>query len=108
MTLTLNGWTDSKGNVATQLQATFSVTKAPTVFFIELQGGVTLNAAGLLSEPIFDIRGHVLFQADPAKNEIQLFGSRPPLQGARYSNRSTGCLLTGYFQRTMRVRRLCG
>ena len=32
----------------------------------------TLNAAGLLSEPIFDIRGHVLFQADPANGRFQL------------------------------------
>ncbi len=70
--MTVGAWTDSAGNAAAALATSFTVRKSPQVFFIQLEGGITLNAAGLLPEPIFDIRGHVLFQADPANGRFQL------------------------------------
>jgi Ca2+-binding RTX toxin-like protein len=69
VTLTLSDWTDSSGNHAASTEATFYIKKPASTFFIELEGGVTMHAAGLINpddpylDTIFEIRGHVLFEA---------------------------------------------
>src|SRR5205823_1159522 len=68
LTMTAGAWQDSAGNDSAALTQTIKVRKPAQTFFIELSGGMTLNAAGLLDEPIFDIRGHVLFQAKQEQN----------------------------------------
>ncbi|HAM71756.1 MAG TPA: hypothetical protein DCM86_08950, partial [Verrucomicrobiales bacterium] len=72
VTMTLGAWTDSAGNVAAARSAAITVRPSPKVFYIDLSGGITLDAGGLLPEPIFSVRGHVLFQADPTNGRFQL------------------------------------
>src|SRR5439155_454759 len=72
VTLNLAAWTDSAGNVAAATLASITVRKGPKVLYIDLQGGITLDAAGLLPEPIMSVRGHVLFQADTQSPRFQL------------------------------------
>ncbi len=72
-------WKDEAGNDSAAFDQTFLVRKPAAAFFIELAGGVTLNSPAQIpgaptGEPIFDIRGHVLFQATTtaAGNRFQL------------------------------------
>ncbi|GAG13666.1 unnamed protein product, partial [marine sediment metagenome] len=50
------------------------IRKPATVLYLELEGGITLEAAGLLEEPIFEVRGYVNFEAklDPAGPRFEL------------------------------------
>ncbi|MCC6235017.1 MAG: calcium-binding protein, partial [Verrucomicrobiales bacterium] len=58
-------WQDSEGNQSGAYALDFVVREPSTSFFIELEGGVTLDLAGALpnGEKLLEIRGHVLFEA---------------------------------------------
>jgi hypothetical protein len=62
VSLAAGAWQDSANNASAPVSIGFTARAPAATFFIDLSGGMTLNSAGLLSEPIFDIRGEVLFQ----------------------------------------------
>jgi hypothetical protein len=63
ISMAAGAWQDEAGNASAELSAMISVRRPATTFYIELDGGMTLDSAGLLPEPIFDIRGYVNFEA---------------------------------------------
>src|SRR5204862_4402091 len=56
MTMTIRvaagAWKDSANNDSAAIAQTINVSKPAKQFFIELQGGLTLDAAGLTDEPL--------------------------------------------------------
>ncbi|MCG8701351.1 MAG: hypothetical protein MI922_25075, partial [Bacteroidales bacterium] len=58
-----NAWQDTAGNGNGAFSETIKIREAPGSFFISLEGGVALNSAGLLDEPIMENRGYVIFEA---------------------------------------------
>ena len=69
--LAQGAWQDAAGNDSVEMVESFEVRRAAKTFFIEVAGGVKLDAAGLLPDfdgdgepdPIFDIRGFAVFEA---------------------------------------------
>ena len=60
-------WTDSDGNGVAASSSTFQTIVRGTSFYIELSGGITLSAFGLLDEPLLDLAGTITLEIDPAR-----------------------------------------
>ena len=75
-------WSDEDGTQSTASTESFLVIEAVQtndssgrVFFIEIAGGITLKAAGLLDEPLLEIRGQVTIEIDSARGLFTLDAS---------------------------------
>ncbi|NOS68309.1 MAG: calcium-binding protein, partial [Verrucomicrobia bacterium] len=79
VTFTANSWQDKStdpddtthNNGAASVETIKLLSSSPK-FFIELTGGVELQAAGLTSDPLFKIEGRVTFEADLERNVMTL------------------------------------
>ncbi|HPV80387.1 MAG TPA: hypothetical protein PLK64_11350, partial [Dermatophilaceae bacterium] len=70
MTLAAGAWRDSAGNASAATTNTFRLIAPAQSFFIELSGGLRLEAGGLTSEPLIDLSASVLLEID---NNRKLF-----------------------------------
>lgn len=68
-------WKDSAGNVSTALEQEVTVRAGATTFFLQLEGGLTLQTAGLLDEPILSVRGTVDFEASASQFVLDFAGT---------------------------------
>ncbi|HEX5858381.1 MAG TPA: hypothetical protein VFY91_09765, partial [Microbacterium sp.] len=67
VTFAAGGWADTAGNLSAAGIQKFRLIAQGTSFYIELSGGVMLQAAGLISEPLMHIRGGVTLEIDTAR-----------------------------------------
>ena len=58
-TFAAGGWSDTGGNQGQASSASFTVIAPAQNFFIELSGGIILNAAGFTSSPLLQITADV-------------------------------------------------
>ncbi|HEX6130266.1 MAG TPA: hypothetical protein VF044_00950, partial [Actinomycetota bacterium] len=66
------GWEDTAGNAGGAGTAQFAVITQAQSFFIELSGGVILQAAGLTSEPLLEAKAEVVLEIDSARGVFVL------------------------------------
>ncbi len=62
-------WADSAGNQGTASAASFTVIAPAQSFYIELSGGIILNAAGFTSSPLMQLSADVKLEID-SRNKI--------------------------------------
>ena len=65
-------WHDSAGNAAVTSASTFRLITRGSSFYIELSGGILLQAAGLTDEPLMDLRARVILEIDSARRVFTL------------------------------------
>ena len=72
-------WQDMAENESGEMSVTITVRKPALTLYLELEGGITLDAAGFLEDPIFDVRGYVNFEAkltpDGPRFELEFGGT---------------------------------
>ena len=66
------GWKDVSGSSAAAGGGSFRLFTRGTSFYIELSGGIMLQAAGLTDEPILDLRAQVTLEIDPTHKVVKL------------------------------------
>ena len=75
-TLTINfiagSWKDSNGNFGAASSQTLNIITQASAFFIELSGGIELNAAGLLDKPLLSLTADVQLEIDTARHVFTL------------------------------------
>jgi Ca2+-binding RTX toxin-like protein len=75
-TVTVNflagGWHDAQGNLSVASTQTFKLIAPAQSFFIELSGGITLEAAGLTSEPLLSLTADVMLEIDTNRHLFTL------------------------------------
>ena len=72
VTFRAGSWWDSEGNRAAGGTSSFRLITQGTSFFIELSGGIRLEAAGLTSEPLIDLKAEVVLEIDTARKLFTL------------------------------------
>ena len=65
-------WTDAQGNAGAAGSQTFRLITQGTSFYIELSGGIMLEAAGLIDEPLIDLSATVILEIDTARSVFKL------------------------------------
>ena len=65
-------WSDSDGNLGTASTGSFKTIAQAQSFFIELSGGIILEAAGLTSEPLLELKAEVLLEIDTNRKVFTL------------------------------------
>jgi hypothetical protein len=70
--LQAGAWHDSAGNAAAASTSTFRLITRGSSFYIELSGGILLQAAGLTSEPLMDLKAEVILEIDSARKVFTL------------------------------------
>ena len=71
-TFAAGGWADTGGNQGGASTAGFSVIAPAQSFFIELSGGIILNAAGFTSSPLLQITADIKLEIDPVNLVFKL------------------------------------
>ncbi len=71
-TFAAGAWHDSAGNGAVASSGTFQLITRGTSFYISLEGGIQLQAAGLTSEPLMDLKASVQLEIDPVRKVFKL------------------------------------
>ena len=71
-TFAAGGWADSAGNAGPAGSGSFTVIAPAKSFFIELSGGIILNAAGFTSEPLMQLSADVKLEIDPVNKIFKL------------------------------------
>jgi hypothetical protein len=61
------GWTDAAGNAGSAAAGHFTLIEQGKSFFIELSGGILLQALGLMDEPLLDLHAQVTLEIDVAR-----------------------------------------
>nr|NLI49987.1 calcium-binding protein [Propionibacterium sp.] len=75
-------WTDTDGNGGAAGTSSFRLITQGESFFIELSGGILLEAAGLLDKPLLDISAYVVLEIDSARKVFTLtFGGQMSIYG---------------------------
>ena len=65
-------WHDSAGNANVGSSSTVRLITRGSSFYIELSGGILLQAAGLTSEPLMDLKAEVILEIDSARKVFTL------------------------------------
>ncbi len=71
-TFVAGAWNDSDGNLGTASTSSFKTIEQAQSFFIELSGGIILEAAGLTSEPLLELKAEVLLEINTARKLFTL------------------------------------
>src|SRR5690606_31261584 len=64
VTFIAGSWQDTAGNAGPAASARVNVITQSQSYFIDLSGGILLNSAGLLDEPLLDLRAQVTLELD--------------------------------------------
>lgn len=64
VTFVAGAWSDTEGNDGAAGTGTINVISSAQVFFIELSGGIILQAADLFDEPLLEVKASAVFEAD--------------------------------------------
>src|SRR5204862_913784 len=65
-------WADTEGNAGTARTEKIQIVSTAKVFFIELSGGITLQAAGLIQEPLMEAKAQATLEIDAARKVFTL------------------------------------
>ena len=65
-------WADTAGNVGQAGTSQINITTEAESFFIEISGGIILNAGGFLDEPIVELSGEIIMEFDTTRRVFQL------------------------------------
>ena len=71
-TFVAGSWRDSAGNLGAAGTSSFRLITQGTSFFIEISGGILLEAAGLTDEPLLDLKAEVVLEIDTARSLFKL------------------------------------
>ncbi|MFZ0040303.1 MAG: hypothetical protein WAK93_03285, partial [Solirubrobacteraceae bacterium] len=72
VTFAAGGWADTGGNQGSASSASFTVIAPAQSFFIDLSGGIILNAAGFTSSPLLQLTADVKLEIDPVNKVFKL------------------------------------
>jgi len=65
-------WADTAGNLGQASTSAILIQTEAESFFIEISGGVILNAGGFLDEPIVELSGEIIMEFDTTRRVFQL------------------------------------
>ncbi len=71
-TFVAGAWADSAGNTGEAATRQFAVITQAQSFFIELSGGIILQAGDFLSEPLMELKAEVVLEIDTARKIFTL------------------------------------
>ncbi len=72
VTFRAGSWWDSQDNRASAGTSSFRLITQGSSFFIEISGGIRLEAAGLTTEPLIDLKAEVVLEIDTARSLFTL------------------------------------
>jgi hypothetical protein len=65
-------WADTAGNLGQASTSAIKILTESESFFIEISGGIVLNGAGFLDEPIIELSGEIIMEFDTTRSVFQL------------------------------------
>ncbi|MDB4600633.1 hypothetical protein OAG97_02815, partial [Akkermansiaceae bacterium] len=65
-------WADTAGNLGQASTSAIKILTESESFFIEISGGIVLNGAGFLDEPIIELSGEIIMEFDTERSVFSL------------------------------------